>query len=185
MRLQFGRHVRGHLVRGGLRYAIGDVPEMLLCGPVREVDNQSSTTSDHARRGELARVIVRADSGGEHRIPSPERLLPERLHPRELAVVHHPLVPAPDAVDQHVDRTVLRNARECRLDVAVYRVIAADADCVFTDCCEIGFSAPGDEHLRTLPGQFARDAAADTAAAAGDDGYQTLDAHMGKSTLPA
>jgi hypothetical protein len=141
---------------------------------VRDVDNEAATASDHACRGKLAGVIVRADTGAEHRVPPPQRLLPERLHPGELAVVHHPLVAAPYVVDEDVDGVVLCDARERGFDVAVHGVIAANADGAFADGLEIRFRTSGDEDLRALPGQFTGDTTADAAAPSCDESDLTV-----------
>src|SRR5690606_7763418 len=47
----------------------------------------------------------------EHGIPSPERLLPERLRPREFAIHDHPVVAAPCGIYEDI------NGRRLRIDV--------------------------------------------------------------------
>ena len=57
----------------------------------------------HRASRELTRVVVRAHTRGEHGVPPPERLLPERLRPGEVAILDHTFVSAPNTVDENVN----------------------------------------------------------------------------------
>ena len=91
----------------------------------RDVDDQPAPPARPSPGGELARAVVRADAGAEHRVPAPERLLPERLAPGELAVLDHPLVAAPDVVHEDVDAAAfVEDVLERRVDLGVVAMVA-------------------------------------------------------------
>ena len=56
----------------------------------------------------LARDERAAYAHGDHRLPSPQRLLPEWNRPGEPAIFDHPFVTAPRAVHEHVESTTFR-----------------------------------------------------------------------------
>src|SRR6185369_5054516 len=99
---------------------------MLLRRPVRDVHDESAPPRDHRRRGQLRGAVVRAHAGVEHLVPAPERLFPEWFRPRELAILHHVVVAAPDVVDEDVDAALAQDARERRVYLRVDAVIATD-----------------------------------------------------------
>src|SRR5690349_12491873 len=107
---------------------------------------------------------MRADAGAaEHRVPAPQRLFPERLAPRELTVVHHPLVTAPDGVHEDVDAAGLVQYPPQRpFHLRIVAVIARNDD---RPAVSGASGSTGREHARTEPPELARHAAADPPAA--------------------
>ena len=68
-----------------------------------------------------------AHAGAEHRVPTPERLLPEWLGPGEAAVFDHVFITTPDIIHENVDAAGLTyNRRESGIDLRVFLVVAAD-----------------------------------------------------------
>src|SRR3954447_19315006 len=83
--------------------------------------------ADHGSGCQLARVVVGAHTSVKHRVPTPKRLFPKWLAPREHTVFHHPLVATPNVVDENVDRaSLLSNARECRRDLFILPVVTTN-----------------------------------------------------------
>src|SRR5207247_1474205 len=125
---------------------------------------------NHRSRSELARMVVRANARAEHGVPAPERLLPEWPAPGEFAVVDHALVAAPDTVHQDVDRIgVSRDARECRFDLTVVPMVAADAGDVIIEGLVLRRRPSRGEDPRAGSSELGCDAAAHASGGAGDD----------------
>ena len=164
------RHIGGHLVGRGLRHAIGHIARCASAPPRRRCSRSARAGRDHRPCRQLARVVVRAHAGAEHRVPSPQRLFPERLAPGERAVFNHPFVSAPDVVDEDVDPVRLpSDALERGRHFGVHRWsqgMPGDR----RHQCTIGRGSAGDEHARALVSQRACDAAADAKRAPSDDG---------------
>jgi hypothetical protein len=80
------------------------------------------------RRRRPAGEEVRSDTGCEHRLPTPERLLPEgRVEERHLSLPGALLVAAPGVVDEQIEPALLAaNACEERLDLVCDRVVASN-----------------------------------------------------------
>ena len=168
---QFDGHVGGHLVGRGFRHAVGDIRDVLLRRPERDVHDQPAPAGDHRPCRQLARVVVRAHSCAEHRVPAPERLFPERLAPRECPVLDHPLVSAPDVVHEDVDPVSrLERRARTRPSPRIQPVVAANTGDVLIDRCTIVHRAAGHEHPRPVVSERARDPAADAEGPPGDDG---------------
>src|SRR5437764_1845082 len=96
------RHVSRQFICRGFRDSIRHVTDVFLCRPKRNADDETATLSDHYLRGVSAGDISGAHPGGEHRVPAPERLLPEGQRPRKLSVLDHILVAAPDVINENV-----------------------------------------------------------------------------------
>jgi hypothetical protein len=99
-------------------------------------------------------------------------VLPERLRPRELAVLDHAFVAGPDIVDQHIDAVGFRqNPAKGRFDLVVDRMIAAGGRAAALHVTEVLLESTADVHHRAGIGQLARDAPSDASAGAGHDGH--------------
>src|SRR5262249_48357741 len=110
------------------RYAIGDVANVFLSGPKRDVHDQSMPLGDHCRRGKLAGVVMRSDACGEHRVPTRDSLLPEWFWPGENATLYHVLVAAPHVIDQDIDWSRLPgNLFERRAHLCIVSMVTANA----------------------------------------------------------
>src|SRR6185437_12261002 len=106
--------------------SVRDITDILLRGPELNVHDESAAAGNHHRRGEATGHVMRAHAGLEHRVPTPERLLPELARPRELAVLHHVFVAAPDIVDENVEPAVLaRDAVKNGTNLRIFAMVAA------------------------------------------------------------
>src|SRR5262249_58914021 len=95
-----------------------------------------------------ARDISGAHSGLKHRIPSPERLLPEGAGPGELAILHHVLIAAPDVVHEYVNAPLfLTNPAESSLNQSVVSMIADKGCTLVLDILHVFGSPTGDIDL--------------------------------------
>ena len=120
-------------------------------------------------------MIMRADAGCEHRVPAPQGLLPERLRPREIAILDHPLVAAPHIVDQDVDTLGLgKDFLERGFDLRVLTVVTTNRRCLLVDQLVIRRRSPGDENSRAVLRELSRHAASDALGGAGHDADSTL-----------
>jgi hypothetical protein len=100
-------HVCGQLVGSRFRCTVGNVADVFLRRPKRNVHNQTAMLVNHQPGGVSRSDVMCANSRGKHRVPSPERLLPKGYAPGELAVFDHPLVPGPDVIHQNIKATAL------------------------------------------------------------------------------
>src|SRR3982750_1607213 len=81
---------------------------------------------------------MRAHSSTKHCVPAPQRLFPERFGPGECAVLDHPLVAAPDVVDEDVDPAGLPNhTLERRRHLLIQPVVAPNAGNLLVAICTI------------------------------------------------
>ena len=133
----------------------------------------------------LTRHETSAHAGVDHGAPPPGWLLPERIHPRELPVLDHPLVAAPGRIGEDVKPSMLaadplEHGRHC----FVVRVVARHA---YDTVRQRGIRDRPAGGVDTGPGigQGGGDATADAAAGAGDErgfpGQQSVEDH--RSTL--
>src|SRR5262245_46101735 len=76
---------------------------MLLRGPERHIHDQSSPARDHHRCRKLTCTVMRTHTGAEHRIPTPDKLIPEWLRPGENAILDHILVATPHIIHKYID----------------------------------------------------------------------------------
>ena len=73
-------------------------------------------------------MIMCTNASVKHCVPTPERLVPEWLRPREVVILHHAFVATPRTVHRDVDRAGLaENQIECRFDLNVDAMITPDA----------------------------------------------------------
>src|SRR5438552_16460732 len=115
---------------------------------------------------------MRADAGAEHRIPPPERLFPERLRPRELAVLDHAFVTAPDVVHQNIDAaSVVENAPEDSFYLIVQTVVAVDGRYTWADLAQILFRPACFVLVRSVQRQLVGDSFANVTTGAGHACY--------------
>src|SRR5437764_2987287 len=121
------RHVSRQFICRCFRDSIRHVADVFLRCPERNVDDETAALSDHHLRGVSAGDISGAHASGEHRVPAPERLLPEGPRPRKLAVLDHLLVAAPDVINENVQATLLfTHSLKHRLDLSVMSMVARD-----------------------------------------------------------
>ena len=96
---------------------------MCFCAAQNEI-----FTMSHGWGGQLARIIVGADTSVEHCVPTPKRLFPKRLAPGEHTIFDHSLIAAPDVVDENADGASLpSHERECSSDLFIVPVVTANA----------------------------------------------------------
>ena len=162
MVFQLRRHVGRHLVGGRFGDPIRHVADVLQRRPMGDVHDQAASPFDHARGGELTGAIVSADAGREHRVPSPQWLLPERLRPGERPGLHHLLVTTPHAVDEDVDRLDLADDEaEHGVDLLVLSMIAAQRGELALASALRRRRPAGHVDSRAAPGKLVGDAPAD------------------------
>jgi hypothetical protein len=109
-----------------------------------------------------------AHTGGDHGVPAPHRLLPERLGPREPTVGDHSFVSAPGDVHEDVEPAgfaldLLENVG----DGLVVGVVARESGRVGAEV-RVADATAGRVDLHAGVGQSDRDAAPDTATGAGN-----------------
>src|SRR5207302_963194 len=118
---------------------------------------------------------MRTNARGKHRVPPPERLFPERLEPRERAILDHALVAAPHVVHQDVDGVAFADDQiERRFDLSVEAMVAADARDPLIETLVIRRRTAGDEDPCAVTGELARDASANALRGAGHDRDSTV-----------
>lgn len=102
---------------------------MFLGRPEGDIDDQATPAAHHLLRRQTTRDEIRADACREHRVPTRDRLPPERPRPREFPVLEHLFIAAPDAVGEDIKSTLLRkNSGERRFDLCVVCVVARNRD---------------------------------------------------------
>ena len=126
VRAQLVREGDDEAGRGGLHDVVRDVAEVVVAevGAAGDHD-QARAARHHRRRGGAGGGELRAQAGGEHRVPARHRLLPERVGEAGVA-----LVAAPGVGDEEVEAAVLlgRDAGEHRLGLGVVGVVGGDGD---------------------------------------------------------
>src|SRR5437868_3321996 len=121
------RHISRQFICRGFRDSIRHITDMFLRCPERNVDDETAALCDHYLRGVSAGDISGTHASRKHRVPAPERLLPEGQRPCELAVLDHLLVAAPDVINENVQTTLLfTHSLKHRLDLSVMSMVARD-----------------------------------------------------------
>ena len=113
---------------------------------------------------------MRTHACGEHRVPTPEGLFPERLAPGESAILDHTLVATPHVVHQDVDGVAVANDQiERRFHLDVESMVAADARDPFIERVVIRRRTARDEDPRALSSELARDTSSNAFGRSGHD----------------
>src|SRR5207253_2032132 len=115
-------------------------------------------------RGVSARDVSGANPSREHRVPAPERLLPEGARPSELAALDHILIAAPSVVDEYVQTPLLvRDTPKRRPHLFVVAVVAFDGGALARKVSHLFDGAARDVEGRARFDEFERDSFPDPA----------------------
>src|SRR6266567_1001422 len=125
---------------------------------------------NHRAGRELAGKIVGADTGGKHRVPTPDGLLPKRPGLGEDAVFHHPLISTPDVVDENIDlASVPGDTLESGNYLLIIAVVATDSDHIRSVEHSVHNRSTGDEYFGPAAGKLRRNTSTHAFRPAGDE----------------
>src|SRR5262249_36305853 len=101
---------------------------------------------------------MRANAGVEHRIPTPQRLLPKWFGPSERTILDHAFITAPHVVHEDVDsRSLARHELECCRNITIKAMVAANPRNKIVRRSSRLRRSSGDEHTYTVSGEFESD----------------------------
>src|SRR6476646_9773337 len=126
-------------------------------------------------RRQSAGHIGRADACLEHRVPAPQRLLPEWARPCELTIFHHIFIAAPGIIHQHINAALLlADSAKRTLSLLIVAMIAYDRGAFALNVAHVCSASACDVHHESGLAKFLRDTFSNAPAGACDNGNTFL-----------